>query len=326
MYKNKIFFKGCVTMKKIISLTIVLLMAVCMLASCGATSLDSDYVSSNGGNYNKSEVYIESSEVVTDPSYAPDEETDYERKIIKTYNLTLETKNYDSAKNNVINTVSAMGGYIAESAEKDNVTYTGKKDRTATFTVRVPSAKADEFVDAVCENVSVLSKRLSTQDITTTYYDTEAQLESLVAQEERIEALMEKADSLDYLIQLDDKLTSIRSEINALNKRLQQYDKSVDMSYVYISLDEVVEYTEIVDEDPTFGMRIKEAFSGTFENFVDFCEGFVIAIVWMLPVIIIAAIVVPVVIILARRADVKRKAKFEAAKKAREEAAQQNKQ
>ncbi|MBO5024166.1 MAG: DUF4349 domain-containing protein [Clostridia bacterium] len=311
-------------MKKIIALTIVLLIALCMFVSCGA----SDMAETNGGGYyDKSESPSYSADVSenTGSSYAPEQETDYERKIIKTYNLTLETKNYDSAKNNIINTTSAMGGYIAESAEKDNVTYSGKKDRTATFTVRVPSAKIDAFVDAVCENVSVLSKRLSTEDITTAYYDIESQLESLVAQEERIEALIEKADTLDYLIQLEDKLASIRAQINSLNKRLQQYDKSVDMSYVYISLDEVVEYTEIVEEDPTFGMRIKEAFVGTFENFVDFCQGFVIALVWLLPVIIIAAIVVPVVIILTRRADVKRKAKFEAAKKAREENAQQNK-
>ena len=310
-------------MKKIIALTIVLLMAIGMLASCGATANDMAYAPENS----KAETTTSSTGSFDyENSYAPEEEADYERKIIKTYNLTLETKNYDSAKNNIINTTSAMGGYISESAEKDNVTYSGKKDRTATFTIRVPSSKVDAFVDAVCENVSVLSKRLSTEDITTAYYDTEAQLESLVAQEKRIEALIEKADTLDYLIQLEDKLTSIRAQINSLNKRLQQYDKSVDMSYVYISLDEVVEYTEIVDEDPTFGMRIKDAFVGTFENFVDFCQGFIIAIVWLLPAIIIAAIVVPVVVILAHRADVKRKAKFEAAKKAREEAAQQTKQ
>jgi cytochrome c-type biogenesis protein CcmH/NrfF len=73
-------------------------------------------------------------------------------------------------------------------------------------------------------------------------------------------------------------------------------------------------------------MRIKDAFVGTFENFWDFCQGFVIAIVWLLPVIIIMGIATPIVIVLCRRADVKRKAKFEAAKKAREEAAQHNKQ
>ena len=310
-------------MKKIIALTIVLLMAIGMLASCGATANDMAYAPENS----KAETTTSASGSYDyESSYAPEEELDYERKIIKTYNLTLETKNYDSAKNNIINTTSAMGGYISESAEKDNVTYSGKKDRTATFTIRVPSSKVDAFVDAVCENVSVLSKRLSTEDITTAYYDTEAQLESLVAQEKRIEALIEKADTLDYLIQLEDKLTSIRAQINSLNKRLQQYDKSVDMSFVYISLNEVVEYTEIVEKDPTFGTRIKNAFIGTFENFVDFCQGFVIAIVWLLPAIIIAAVFVPVFIILYRKYDKKRKSKFEAAKKAREEKQEQNKQ
>ena len=314
--------KGCVTMKKLIALSLVLLMSVCLFASCGGANYDSmgnDTGKSNGA-------YVGDVYESENDAYAPEEETDYERKIIKTYNLTLETKSYDTAKNNIVNTTKSMGGYIAESSERDNVTYSGTKDRTASFTVRVPSEKVDEFVDAVCENVSVLSKRLSTEDITTAYYDLEAQLESLVEQEKRVQALTEKADNLDYLIQLEDKLTSIRTEINAINKRLQQYDKSVDMSFVYISLDEVVEYTEIVEKDPTFGTRIKNAFIGTFENFVDFCQGFVIAIVWLLPAIIIAAVFVPVFIILYRKYDKKRKSKFEAAKKAREEKQEQNKQ
>lgn len=306
-------------MKKLIALSLVLLMSLCLFASCGETSYDSMNSADKSENSHARESYESEND-----AYAPEEETDYERKIIKTYNLTLEAKAYDAAKNNIANTTKSMGGYIAESSEKDNVTYAGTKDRTASFTVRVPSEKVDEYVDAISQNVSVLFKKLSTEDITTAYYDLESQLESLVAQEARVQALIEKADNLDYLIQLEDKLTSIHAEINAINKRLQQYDKSVDMSYIYISLDEVVEYTEIVEEDPTFGMRIKEAFIGTFENFADFCQRFVIAIVWFLPAIIIAAVVVPVFIILYRGYDKKRRAKFEAARKSREEQQNQN--
>ena len=64
------------------------------------------------------------------------------------------------------------------------------------------------------QNASVLSKKLSTEDITTAYYDLEAQLESLLEQQARIEKLMDEATNFSYLLELEDKLTSIRMHIN----------------------------------------------------------------------------------------------------------------
>jgi len=181
--------------------------------------------------------------------------------------------------------------------------------------VRVPSEKADAYVDEISKNNSVLSKKLSTQDITTSYYDLESQLESLLEQEARIKKLMDEATNYNYLLQLDDKLTSIRTQINNINKQIQVYDKSVALSFVHITLSEVVEYTEIEEKDPTFGARIAEAFVGTFENFWVFCQDFFVTLIWMLPVIIIAAAITALIVILKK----KKRAKLEAERRAREE-------
>ena len=116
-------------------------------------------------------------------------------------------------------------------------------------------------------------------------------------------------------MELDNKLTSIRAQINNINKQIQLYDKSVALSYVYITLDEVAEYTEIEEKDPTFGERIADAFVGTFANFWVFCQNLFIWLIWMLPTIIIAAVAVPLVIYFRK----KKKEKKEAALRAREE-------
>lgn len=306
-----------VFMKKITALLVVLLITLSMLVSCGASG--SEYNGDMGANAPSKGETGTTGTTTGDGSYAPDAEEDYERKIIKTYNLSLETKTYESARDTIVNAANALGGYISDSSEKDTVDYNGKKNRHATFTVRVPSEKVDEYVDTLAQNASVLSKKLSTEDITTSYYDLEAQLESLLEQQARIEKLMDEATNFSYLLELEDKLTSIRTQINSINKQIQIYDKSVALSYVYITLDEVVEYTEIVEEDPTFGDRIADAFVGTFQNFVKFCQELVIVIVWLLPGIIILGVSVPVIIFLARRADKKKREKYEAERKAREE-------
>ncbi len=304
-------------MKKITAFLLVLLLVLSMLVSCGTGSTSGLGGAGDPGADAPSKGESTGGAADDSVSNAPDAE-DYERKIIKTYNIELETKSYETARDAIIAAASSLGGYISDSSEKDSVAYDGRKDRYATFTVRVPSEKVDEYVAEIAKNASVLSQRLSTQDITSSYYDLEAQLESLLEQQARIEKLMDEATSFSSLLQLEDKLTSIRAQINSINKQIQIYDKSVAMSYVYITLDEVVEYTEIVDKEPTFGDKIADAFVGTFENLVDFCEALVIGIVWLLPGIIILGVGVPLIIFFARRHDKKKREKLEAAKKSQE--------
>ncbi len=293
-------------MKKIIAFLLVLLVSLMMFTSCG-------------GAPSNDALKGESSPTVGAPNESGGEKAegensyvdiaeDFARKIIKTYSIELETKNYAEARDVIVNTAASLGGYVSDSAEKDTLNYQNKKVRSATFTVRVPSEKADAYVDEISKNTSVLSKKLSTQDITTSYYDLESQLESLLEQEARIKKLMDEATNYTYLLQLDDKLTSIRTQINNINKQLQVYDKSVALSFVHITLSEVVEYTEIEEAEPTFGARIAEAFVGAFENFWVFCQDFFVSVIWMLPTLIIAAAVVTVIVIFRKRKRAKREA------------------
>ena len=291
-------------MKKFIALLLILVLSLSLLVSCGDASMD--------GTGNSAPTTSAPSQSGESSDTSKVDSTDYERKIIKTYNISLETKNYESARDSITSVASSMGGYISDSSEKDTVTSQGKKDRYATFTVRIPSEKVDAYVEEIAKNASVLSKRLSTEDITTSYYDLQSQLESLVEQEQRIIKLMDEATNYTYLLQLDDKLTSIRAQINNINKQIQIYDKSVALSYVYITLDEVVEYTEIIEEDPTFGQEIATTFVQTFKNFGKFCQELFLIIVWLLPVIIIGGIAAPIIIFLVRRFDKKKREQYEA--------------
>jgi cytochrome c-type biogenesis protein CcmH/NrfF len=300
-------------MKKLTALLLVLLLSLTMLASCNTADGNTAMKGENAPTVGAPE-YSENGKTEGDNSYI-DQAEDYERKIIKTYNLSLETKNYASARDIIVNTAASLGGYVSESSEQDTVNRQNKKVRQATFTVRIPSAKADAYVDEISKNTSVLSKKLSTQDITTSYYDLQSQLESLVEQEARIKKLMDEATNYTYLMQLDDKLTSIRTQINNINKQIQVYDKSVALSFVHVTLAEVVEYTEIEEKEPNFVQRMGEAFVGTFKNFWGFCQDLFISVIWMLPTIIIAAIVITLLSFHRK----KKRAKREAEKRAKEE-------
>jgi hypothetical protein len=116
--------------------------------------------------------------------------------------------------------------------------------------------------------------------------------------------MMEKTDSLEYLIQLEDKLSEIRSEINNINYQLKYYDKSVDYSYVYLSISEVIEYQEV--EEPTFFSRLGKALSGTFVTFANVLGEIFIVFIWVFPFLLFGG-AIAVIITLAEKKNRKKK-------------------
>ena len=173
-------------MKKSIALLLSLLMLLAVFCSCGSSKDSYD-----PGGYDGDSVT---------------------RKIVKTYKLELETLDFTKAGTLIVSTAEALGGYVSESSER-STSISGSSDSTryASYTIRVPADKVDEYLEAIEAECNVLRSTLTTEDITDSYYGYKAQLDSLLLQEERLTAMLEKADSLDYLLTLEDKLAQVRS-------------------------------------------------------------------------------------------------------------------
>ena len=86
---------------------------------------------------------------------------------------------------------------------------------------------------------NVLSLNRRQEEITEAYYDTEARLTALKTQEERLLAIMEKAETLDDIIRLEDALSDVRYQIESLSGTMRRYDNLVEMATVEVSLREV---------------------------------------------------------------------------------------
>lgn len=221
------------------------------------------------------------------------------RKIVKTYRLELETLDFTKAGTLIVSTAEALGGYVSESSERStSISGSSGSTRYASYTIRVPADKADEYLEAIEAECNVLRSTLTTEDITDSYYGYKAQLDSLLLQEERLTAMLEKADSLDYLLTLEDKLAQVRAEINSINSKLQLMDKSVNYSYVYITLSEVYKYQPAAQI--SYWQRVGNAFTGAFETFGNVISTAFLGIVWVLPFLLLGGIIA-VIIIAAER-------------------------
>ena len=273
-------------MKKIMALLLSALFMLAAFCSCGNAE--------SGDYYNEESMPgMGSSDEMT--SYPDIESAD--RKISKTYRLTLETTSYDEAVEAIKTAVETFGGYVASSSEQS--TGTSNPLRYASYTIRIPQDKAEEYLDVIRTECQVLRESLSTEDITASYYDTQARLDSLLEQEERLTALLDTADSLDMLITLEDKLADVRAEINALYSQIQRMEGSVDYSYVYLTLNEVSSLTP--SDTSSYWTSVGNTIVDAFATFVDVLGSIFIAFIWVFPFLLVGGVIAIVIIAVERR-------------------------
>ena len=250
------------------------------------------------------------------------------RKLIRNASISVETKEFDSLLANVDAKIKELGGYV----ENMNGNYGSKyesyrSNKSANITARIPAAKLDEFIGAVGEQANITSKSESVTDVTLDYVDMESHKKMLIEEQNRLLEFLDRADTVEEIISLEDRLTNVKYQIDSMESQLRTYDNKVDYSTVTIDIKEVIDYTPVVEEEKTPGERMAEGFMESLRSigiaFREFGVWFVINV----PYIILLAIVAAVALLIIRAVNKKNSAKreaYKAAKKAREEEAAKN--
>jgi hypothetical protein len=229
------------------------------------------------------------------------------RKLIKSASLNIETKEFDDAVSAVETLCLDFGGYI----ESSNV-YGGDKrvyssysynQRSAYYTLRVPENGYDAFLQQVGSIGNVTQKSQNAQDVTDAYFDTASRLKAVETRRDRLLSLLEKADTMETIIQLERELSNTIYEIDSYSGTLKKYDNQVDFSYVSINLTEVVELTPEVTPPPdTLGGQIKDAGSAAWRGLT---SGVKLFIIWFVrnvfSLIILVAIAVAAILIFRKK-------------------------
>lgn len=198
------------------------------------------------------------------------------QKIIKRYNYDYETEHFDDAYTYLKNQIDTYGGYVS-SSEIRGGGYASDY-RTLYMTARIPAEDSDQFVSELGQLGTVVGQSESAEDVTLQYSDTESRIEALEIEQDRLNALLEKADSLETIIALEDRLTEVRYELENYQSRKKLYDDLISYSTIDITLEEV-NYTVEVD-DGTFFSRIMTGLERSLRDigsgFVGFVEWFII--------------------------------------------------
>lgn len=222
------------------------------------------------------------------------------RKIIKTASLSIRTKNYDTFMTVLNQKIEQCGGYIEQSQENN---FDNASNRNANMDVRIPAENLDRFIEELAVIGTITSKAITSDDITDSYIDVESRIKALETEEKTLLGLLEKAENLSDVIQLQDRLSQVRADLESMKAQKQGYDSMVAYSGISLAIDEV---ERVVEGDDTFFGEVKEKLMNNLYDLGDFFRELAINLIAALPYIAIIGVVAVIVIIVVKRVKRKR--------------------
>lgn len=290
-------------MKRIVSLILALLAALC-LAGCaanasitgGSASHDDEAMPADhdGGIY-----YNDGAEAYENaPSSDSAANAFAAQKLIRRVELEVETSDYNAFLGGLTEQVAALGGYF-ESVEAR----TSGSRPSARLTIRVPAAQLDALTEHVNGAGNVTYRVETQQDVTLQYVDTESRIAALRTEQDRLLALLEQAQNLDEILLLEDRLSEVRYQLESYEATLRTLANQVEYATLTVNVQQVEVYTPV--EQPGFWENIGAGFTaslaGVWSFFKDAFSWLIIALPYLLVFLGLPALIVLLVLRSVRR-------------------------
>lgn len=292
-------------MKKLIALLLTGLMLVSLLAGCAASkdmvAMDTETFAPMENGALADGIYdsLNKDRLDTDYEDSSDKGGITERKLIRKIYLSTETEDMDTLLAAIDSKVSALGGYM-ESRE----VYTGSRyasydsRRHADLVIRIPKDKLDEFVAHVGKESNITSSNETSDDVTLTYVAVQSRMTALQKEEARLLELIDKAANLSELLELEKRLTEVRTDLENVTSQLLLYDNLVDFGTIEISISEVQKLTPV--QEPGFFNRIGSGFMESLRNLWTFLKELAIFLVVASPYLVTIGAVAFVIVLIIR--------------------------
>jgi len=223
-----------------------------------------------------------------------------EEKLVYHCNLEIETLDYPATMTSIKETISKYNGIIQSESESDsgyNWYYENYRKTSGTMhnnlEIRIPSKNYNDFLTELDGAGKVISKSTSVDNISQQYYDTTAQIEALQIQEKNLLTMLEKCETIEDMITVEQRLSEVQYQLNNLQTTRRYMDMDVAYSYVNIGISEVMEYRQ--DSEPvrrnTFADRLRNTLLSTGRGFLSFLEGLLFLLIGLAPYLLIIAVI-----------------------------------
>jgi len=197
-----------------------------------------------------------------------------ERLVVKASSLSLVVDDVREASEGVVNNAQEIGGFMVS-------TSLSKPEEApfATVIVRVPAEKLSEALDYFRSlAVKVSSENILGHDVTDQYEDIGAKLETLNKTKAKFEEILDKAEKIQDILQVQRELTSLQAQIDSLKGRREYLEKTAKLAKVtvYLSTDELS-----LPYQPEGAFRPKVIFKQAVRSLVKTLRGIAKLFIWL---------------------------------------------
>lgn len=206
------------------------------------------------------------------------------KQIIKTASLVYEVKNLPQVNQKVDSLVKRSSGYISSSNQHNS-----QRRHELNLVLWVPSRHFDGLMQALSTLPERIDhKSVEAQDVTEQYVDLRSRLQTKKKVEKRYQELLQKANTVKEILEVEDKLRYLQEEIEAKEGQLRYLTHQVGYSTIQLNLYEVQAYEYLPSRAPHFGQQILSALDGGWQMLL----GLVLLLFRLWPLLLLLALVV----------------------------------
>jgi hypothetical protein len=250
------------------------------LSGCGSSSYPEDAVVQTSQSVADMREVPEDGEMV----YKDSEKIGLERKLIYNLDYTLTVSEPKQAINEIITQTNKLSGYMVESRlSADN-----GKSTNAHIVVKIPQDKMEQM-SVYLESLGTVNNQTTyTDDVTMEYYDTEARLQVLQKEEERMLSFMEKETAtIQDLLAIEREISQVREKRESLQARMNVLKNQTDYSQFNIRLQQSL--NEISAPQGTIA-NAKKALVNSINSMIKLFNWLIIAFLVVLPYLVLVAL------------------------------------
>ncbi len=180
------------------------------------------------------------------------------RIIVHTAQMSLIVDDVAGTLDRIAGIASSLGGWLVSS---DRVSR-----HTGAVAIRVPAEALDRAFDMIEATArDVVTRAVTSEDVTDQYVDTQSRLSSLQATQTRLLGFLEQAQNVEEALEVQSELSSIQLQIEEMQGRLNYFQQVSAFSLIEVNLT-VAPLDMSVDVGPDEAFRVGEParFRATF--------------------------------------------------------------
>jgi hypothetical protein len=232
-----------------------------------------------GGESEKSFDVIDGNVSPAPPPAPPNPEAKiggFQPKLIKTGSLEFESDDLKKTYESIQQATKKYGGYLSNEYSNN---YEHRQEQG--MSIRVPSQNFDALLEDISKGVKYFDVRsIDVSDVTEEFVDAEARLKTKKELEQRYLVLLQKANKISEILEIEKQAGDLRAEIEAIEGRLRYLSNQVGYSTLSVKF-----YRELQVGASNSGNRFVKALQAGWRGIVEF--GLLLIALWPLVLVLV---------------------------------------